>query len=166
MERGLTFTRSSENQPEPDSHYHWLKARERGVIAANPHLEAKITGQKPKPGKPAKPIKLRPIFPQGRFLPRSLSDLIDVVCGQMDLHPEAIRGNGRTRRLVDARSCVAVLAARFAPRNSAQAVDDALLRGSGCCIWYRDRHTTRCKTFPEYAALFDRCLAAVLDGQA
>lgn len=148
------------------SHYAWLKERQARVIAANPHLADKITGRKPAPGKPAEPVKLRPIFPKGRFIPRSLSSLIDFVCQQMDLHPDAITGNGRSRRLVDARSCIAVLASDFAPRNSARGVDSALLRGEGMTTWYRERHRARCELYPEYAALYARCYAAIMKGRS
>lgn len=133
------------------------------VVGANPHLTLKITGKPPAVA--ATPVvKPRPVFARGRYIPRSLSDLIDAVCLMSDIHRDGLTGNGRTRRLVDARSCVAVLAAEFAPRNSYQAVDDALLRGSGCCVWYRDRHEDRLKLYPEYRALYDRCRAAIKRG--
>ena len=150
---------------ESGTHYAWLKAREARVIAANPHLAHRITGQKPPPGKPAEPIVLRPVYPKGRIVPRSLASLIDFVCQQMDLHPAAITGNGRTRRLVDARSCIAVLASDFAPRNSLRGVDTALLRGDGMTRWYRERHKDRCRLYPEYAALYARCYAAIMEGR-
>ena len=141
-----------------------LRERTAAVVAANPHLSKKITGEPAPAGVPPRAIRTRPIFPRGRYIPRSLSELIDAVCALTDIHRDALTGEGRTRRLVDARSCIAVLAAEFAPRNSYQAVDDALLRGSGCCVWYRDRHEDRRKLYPEYAALHDRCRAAIKRG--
>lgn len=142
-----------------------LRERTAAVVAANPHLSVKITGRAALPEVIAA-IQTKPIFPRGRYIPRSLSDLIDAVCLLTDIHRDGLTGNGRTRRLVDARSCVAVLAEEFAPRHSAKAIDDALLRGSGCCVWYRERHEDRRKLYPEYAAMFDRCRAAILRGRA
>lgn len=140
-----------------------LRERTATVVAANPHLTLKITG-KPPLDATSPVVRPRPLFARGRYIPHSLSELIDAVCVLTDIHRDALTGNGRTRRLVDARSCIAVLAAEFAPRNSYQAVDDALLRGSGCCVWYRDRHEDRRKLYPEYAALHDRCRAAIKRG--
>lgn len=140
-----------------------IRERTAAVVAANPHLSKKITGKAPLA--PIPEVRTRPIFPRGRYIPRSLSDLIDAVCALTDIHRDALTGNGRTRRLVDARSCVAVLAAEVAPRHSTYAIDDALLRGRGTTVWHRERHEDRRKLYPEYAAMFDRCRAAVLRGR-
>jgi len=134
-----------------------LLERKARIAAANPHLAEKITGTKPAPGVVLQPIILKPIYEKGRYIPRSLNELVAFVGRQTDLHPDAICGNGRTRRLVDARSCIAVLAKIYAPRLSARAIDDGLLRGHGTCIWYRERHRERLKLYPEYAAMFVRC---------
>lgn len=143
----------------------YLQERQARIVAANPHLAAKITGRTPVAGIPGEPIKIvRQIFPKGRYTPRSLSSLIVLVARMADLHPDAISGNGRSRRLVDARSSVAVLAEMFAPRNSARAVDDALLRGEGSTHWYRERHADRLKAYPEYEALYSRCLTYLSEG--
>lgn len=143
-----------------------LRERTAAVVAANPHLARQITGRAEPVNAPLPEVRTQPIFPRGRYIPHSLSTLIDAVCLLTDIHRDALTGTGRTRRLVDARSCVAVLAADFAPRHSYQVIDDALLRGSGCCVWYRDRHEDRLATFPEYRAMHDRCRAAILRGRA
>jgi hypothetical protein len=143
-----------------------LRARTAAVVAANPHLAAKITGRAEAVVAPLPAIRVQPLFARGRYIPRSLSDLIDAVCLLTDIHRDGLTGHGRTRRLVDARSCVAVLALEFAPRHSEQAIDDGLLRGSGCCAWYRARHEDRRKLYPQYAALFDRCHAAIVRAQS
>lgn len=142
-----------------------LRERAAAVVAANPHLSKKITGIAPPAGARIPAIRTQPIFPRGRYIPRSLSDLIDAVCLLTDIHRDALTGNGRSRRLVDARSCVAVLAAEFASRHSTYAVDDALLRGRGTTVWHRDRHDDRRALYPEYAAMFDRCRAAIQRGR-
>ena len=126
----------------------------------------KITG-KPAPAEVIeRAIETLPIFARGRYIQHSLSGLIDAVCLLTDIHRAALTGNGRTRRLVDARSCVAVLAEEFAPRHSAQAIDDALLRGSGMATWYRGRHNDRLLLFCQYAAVYGRCRAAITRAQS
>lgn len=142
-----------------------FRERTAAVVAANPHLSKKITGKSAPAGTPIPAIRTQPIFPRGRYIPRSLSDLIDAVCLLTDIHRDALTGNGRSRRLVDARSCVAVLAAEFAPRHSTYAVDDALLRGRGMTVWYRERHVDRLQLYSPYAAMFDRCRAAIQRGR-
>ena len=143
-----------------------LRERTAAVVAANPHLAMKLTG-KPVPAEMIeRAIDTLPIFSRGRYIQHSLSGLIDAVCLLTDIHRAALTGNGRTRRLVDARSCVAVLAEEFAPRHSAQAIDEALLRGSGCCVWYRERHDDRLKLFAQYAANYGRCRAAIKRAQS
>ena len=143
-----------------------LRERTAAVIAANPHLAEKLTG-KPLPAAALdRDIQKLPIFSRGRYIQHSLAGLIDAVCRLTDIDRAALTGNGRTRRLVDARSCVAVLAVEFTPRHSAQAIDDALLRGSGCCLWYRERHDDRLKLYPQYAAAYGRCRAAIKRAQS
>jgi len=141
-----------------------LRERTAAVVAANPHLSMRLTG---KPAPVAAPSKTRsqPIFPRGRYIPRSLSNLIDTVCLLTDIHRDALTGNSRTRRLGDARSCVAVLAREFASSHGCKAVDDALLRGSGMTAWYRERHEDRLQLYPEYAAMHDRIRSAIKRGQ-
>ena len=142
-----------------------LRERTAAVVAANPHLALKITA-KPAPAEVLeRAIKTLPIFARGRYIQHSLSGLIDAVCLLTDIHRAALTGNGRTRRLVNARSCVAVLAEEFAPRHSAQAIDEALLRGSGMATWYRSRHNDRLLLFPQYAAVYGRCRAAITRAQ-
>jgi hypothetical protein len=137
--------------------YAELQERRARIAAANPHLALKLTGR-PAPVA-AQPIVIRdrPIPERGRYIPRTLNGLVAFIARQTDLHPDAIYGNGRTRRLVDARSCIAVLAQVYAPRLSAAAIDDGMCRGSGTCIWYRARHLDRLKLYPEYAGMFVRC---------
>lgn len=142
-----------------------LRERTAAVVAANPHLSMRLTGKPAPVDAPVPAIRTQPIFPRGRYIPRSLSDLINAICLLTDIHRDALCGNGRTRRLVDARSCVAVLAEEFAPRQSGYAVDDALLRGRGTTAWYRQRHQDRLKTFPEYASMFGRIRDAMRRGQ-
>ena len=143
-----------------------LRERTAAVVAANPHLAMKITG-KPAPAEVIeRAIETLPIFARGRYIQHSLSGLIDAVCLLTDIHRAALTGNGRTRRLVDARSCDADLAEEFAPRHSAQAIDDALLRGSGMATWYRGRHNDRLLLFCQYAAVYGRCRAAITRAQS
>jgi len=138
--------------------YAELQERRASIARANPHLAEKLTGQKAPPIKVALgPVIVRPFPERGRYIPRTLNGLVAFIGRQTDLHPDAIYGNGRTRRLVDARSCIAVLAQVYAPRLSAAAIDDGMCRGSGTCIWYRARHRDRMKLYPEYAAMFVRC---------
>ena len=138
-------------------HASYLQARTAAVIAANPHLAARITG-KPAPVVEAPPvIRARPIYEKGRYIPRSLAGLTAFVARQSCLHPDAICGNGQTAHIVDARSCIAALAVDFAPRQSAASIDDALLRGSGWTIWTQSRHADRMQARPAYAALYQRC---------
>lgn len=141
-----------------------LRERTAAVVAANPHLSMRLTG-KPAPVAVAPKTRSRAIFERGRYIPRSLSNLIDTVCLLTDIHRDALTGNSRTRRLGDARSCVAVLAREFAPSHGCKAVDDALLRGSGMTAWYRERHEDRLRLYPEYAAMHDRIRAAIKRGQ-
>lgn len=141
-----------------------LRERTAAVVAANPHLALKITGRAEPVDEPLPEIRTQPIFPRGRYIPHSLSNLIDAVCLLAKIDRDALTGHGRNRLLIDARFCVAALAAEFMPRHSYQAIDDALLRGKGCCVWYRERHEDRRKLYPEYAALHDRCRAAILRG--
>ena len=142
-----------------------LRERTAAVVAANPHLAKKLTG-KPVPAEVIeRAIETLPIFARGRYIQHSLSGLIDAVCLLTDIHRAALTGNGRARRLVNARSCVAVLAEEFAPRHSAQAIDEALLRGSGMATWYRSRHNDRLLLFPQYAAVYGRCRAAITRAQ-
>ena len=138
-------------------HASYLQARTAAVIAANPHLAAKLTG-KPAPVV-APPVKAvaRPIYEKGRYIPRSLAGLTAFVARQSCLHPDAICGNGQTAQIVDARSCIAALAVDFAPRQSAASIDDALLRGSGWAIWTQSHHADRMKARPAYAELYTRC---------
>ena len=142
-----------------------LRRRTAAVVAANPHLAEKLTGKPVAAEVLERDIQKLPIFSRGRHIKHSLSGLIDAVCLLTDIHRDGLTGNGRTRRLVDARSCVAVLACEFAPRHSAQAIDDALLRGSGCCVWYRERHDDRLNLYPQYAAAYGRCRAAIKRAQ-
>ena len=141
--------------------YAELQERKARIAAHNPHLAEKLGAPKPKAG--VEPIVVKPIFDKGRYVPMHLASLIAFVATQTDLHPDAITGNGRSRRLVDARSCIAVLAMQFAPRLSARAVDHGLLRGEGTTIWHRARHLDRIKLYPEYGALYARLLAALLE---
>jgi len=142
-------------------HFHFLQEQKARVLKRNPHLAQLITGEKaPTKAHPAK-LVVKPIFPRGRYIPRTIDDLIILVARHSDQHPLAISGNGRTRRLVDARFCIGVLAKDFAPRQSPAAIDDALLRGSGMTIWYRSRHEDRIRLYPEYGVLYERCLLAL-----
>lgn len=99
----------------------------------------------------------RPVFEKGRYSPPSITRLVALVAKHADTSSESIRGNGRVKRLVNARSCVAKLAEEYAPRLAAQAVDDAMLRGRGMTIWYRERHEDRSALYPDYKALYERC---------
>jgi hypothetical protein len=131
--------------------------RER-VLAANPQALQKITGEAP-PRQPAPVLQTKPIFDKGRYIPPSITRLIVLVAKHSDISPDAICGAGRVARLVNARFCVGKLAEEFAPRQPANAVDGAMLRGEGCTVWYRARHADRLKLYPDYSALYERCRA-------
>ena len=145
-------------------HYEMLQARKERVVAANPHLAHKIMGtRRPEvviypAAPPAPPVKT--------YRPPALDGLIEMVAYQIDSSADSIRGLGKQRKLVNARFCIAVLAAEFNPRLSARAVDDALLRGENMTIWYRERHRDRCAMIPGYEALYNRCREAVLARRA
>jgi len=133
------------------------------ILAANPQAYQKITGKAPPPPvrleiKPPR-LEIKPVLERGRYISPSLIKLIDLVARNADISPEAIRGGGRTVRLVNARFCIANLAEKFCPRLSARAIDDGMLRGEGCCMWARGRHQDRLRIYPDYAALYERCLA-------
>ena len=100
--------------------------------------------------------------PVKTYRPPSLGGLIEAVAYQIDASVEAVRGPRRERQLVNARFCIAVLAAEFNPRVSPAAVDAALLRAENMTHWYRERHADRCKLIPGYEALYNRCRHAVL----
>jgi len=146
-------------------HYLYLQERRQRVIAANTDRMSK--GALQKIGavfpvtKPAPALVIRPLFEKGRYIPRSLTDIIATVAKLADMSPEAICGMGRRRHLVDARACIANLAEEFAPQQSELAIDDAMLRGHGMARWYRERHRDRLELFPSYAALYHRCHAAM-----
>lgn len=93
----------------------------------------------------------------------TIARIMDVVCAQTDLGIHNLRGFGQTRRVVNARAVVAVLAEEFAPRLSARAVDDALMRGDGMTIWYRERFQDRCILYPGFRELYWRCRAALVE---
>lgn len=112
----------------------------------------------------ARAPEVHALFDKGRYIPRSLTRIIGLVARHADISPEAICGAGRYTRLVNARFCIGKLAEEFAPRQSARAVDGALLRGEGCTVWYRDRHADRMKLYTDYAALYERCRAELLVG--
>ena len=104
----------------------------------------------------------RPIYEKGRYIPMSLSNIIAVVARIAQTDEAAICGMGRRRGLVDCRFAIANLAEEFAPMQSAAALDDAMLRGTNMCMWYRERHSDRIAAFPEYAALYARCREEML----
>lgn len=138
-----------------------LQQKRADVIAANPQLAERINGKK---AEPLAAIKIKQTFEKGRYIPPSLTGLIELVARLADLHPEAIRGNGKRAALVNARFCVANLAEEFAPRLSCWAIDDGMLRGMGMARWYRERHRDRIELYPEYGALYERCRAELRKG--
>lgn len=102
-------------------------------------------------------LLVHPVFEKGIYIARSITRIIVLVAKQADVSFDSIRGLGRVTRLVNARSCVAKLAEEFAPRLSAGAIDDAMLRGHGMTAWYRARHEDRVKLCPGYSELYERC---------
>ena len=144
-------------------HALYLRERTQRVIAANADRMSKDALQKMGAvfpiTKPAPVLAIRPIFDKGRYIPKSLTDIIATVARLAEISPEAICGMGRRREYVDARSCVANLALRFASHQSELAVDDAMLRGHGMARWYRERHLDRLRLFPSYVELYHRCHA-------
>lgn len=136
------------------------------VLARNPHAHARIMGNAgPKPRLPSVPapiLVVRPTFERGRYVSPTIARLIELVGRHSDVSPESIRGAGRVHRLVNARYCIANLAEEFAPRLSARAVDDNMLRGEGLCLYYRARHRDRLEMYEDYIALYERCRAELL----
>jgi len=132
------------------------------ILAANPQAYQRITGKAPPPVrleiKPPR-LEIKPVLERGRYISPALTKLIALVARNADISPESIRGGGRTVRLVNARFCIAKLAEEFCPRLSGRAIDDGMLRGEGCCLWARGRHQDRLRIYPDYAALYERCLA-------
>lgn len=114
----------------------------------------------------ARAPKSRALFDKGRYIPPSISRLIIVVARHADLSPDAICGEGRNTRVVNARFCIGNLAQEFAPRLTTRAVDDALLRGAGCSAWYRERHLDRMAQYKDYAALYERCRVELLGAES
>lgn len=109
--------------------------------------------------KPRPALVVKPIFEKGRYIPKSLTDIIAVVARLADTTPEAICGSSHRRFLVNARACVANLASEFASHQSDAAIDSAMLRGQGMTRWYRERHADRVAAFPSYGVLYHRCRA-------
>ena len=110
----------------------------------------------PPPPKVARLVQ-HAVYEKGRYIPPSATRIIALVARHADVSPDAIVGGSRVSRLVNCRYAVAKLSEEFAPRLSALAVDSALLRGEGSTLYYRSRHVDRCKLWPEYAALYERC---------
>ena len=102
------------------------------------------------------------VYEKGRYIPPSATRIITLVARHADVSPEAICGAGRITRLVNCRYAIAKLTEEFAPRLSSLQVDSAMLRGEGSTLYYRSRHLDRCKLWPEYAALYERCRAELL----
>lgn len=147
-------------------HYLHVQARAQRVIAANTgRLSAEALQRLGAPtpvSKPRPAVVVRPIFEKGRYIPKSLANIIEIVAKAARLTPAILCGLGKRRHMVDARSCVAVLAEQFAGHQSECAVDDAMLRGHGMTRWYRQRHTDRLALYPQYAALYQRCHAEMV----
>jgi hypothetical protein len=135
------------------------------VLAANPQAHEKIMGFDAyvKPSAP-RPTPAKPTFEMGRYISPRLTRLIELIARHADVSPEAIRGDGRKHRLVNARYCIANIAEEFAPRLSARAIDDGMLRGEGMTLYYRMRHRDRIEMYEDYLALYDRCRAELLSG--
>ncbi len=145
---------------EPIGHYEYLTGRTARVLAANPHLAKKLLGWTPPKATLSRKAEEPP--PLKTYRPPSLNGLIEQVAYQLDVTAEQIRGCRRDRKLVNARSCIAVLAGELHPRLSPTAVDDALLRAENMTHWYRERHPDRCQLVPGYEAFYRRCRADVL----
>lgn len=111
--------------------------------------------------KPARLVQ-HAVYERGRYIPPSATKIITLVARHADVSPEAICGGSRVTRLVNCRYAIAKLTEEFAPRLSALCVDSAMLRGDGSTLYYRSRHEDRCKWWPEYAALYERCRAELL----
>lgn len=137
------------------------------ILAANPQAYARIMGAPPPvplslPPAPEPIVVVQPAFARGRFISATLTRLIELVARHSDISPESIRGSGRVHRLVNARYCIANLAEEFAPRLSARAVDDNMLRGEGMTLYYRMCHRDRLEMYEDYLALYYRCRAELL----
>lgn len=117
-----------------------------------------------KTGKP-QPLKMKPIFPRGRYVPASITEIITLVSKVGGLSFFAIVGEGHKRDVVHARFAIANLTEEFAPKFSCRAVEDAMNRGDGLCAWYRERHRDRMELYPEYISLYEDCRTVLLRKQ-
>ncbi len=91
----------------------------------------------------------------------SLREILDLVCAESGLSLEALQGRGKTVRLANARSCVAVLAARFSNPRSGSAVDRLLSKGDGVSRRLRADHGRRAEAVQSYRLIYARCLSAL-----
>lgn len=120
-----------------------------------------ILASRPRPApRIVEPVVVRRLPPPPTA--KAIGRVIETVSRYSGVSVPAIRGHAQPAKICHARSCIAVLAAEFAPRISLKAVDDAMNRGEGITHYYRGRHNDRCKLFPEYAALYRACRASLL----
>lgn len=145
---------------DDSGHFQYVRDRNERYAAFNGHRMShsalkRVFAQKPSP-RPKQARQSDPA-PWRRFSPKSFEIVSLAVQRVANVTREGILGTRQNRELVDARFCIAVLACEFAPHLSAAAIDEAMLRGSGCAIWYRARHLDRIKLYPEYGELHARC---------
>ncbi|MBS0219164.1 MAG: hypothetical protein JSR91_00330 [Proteobacteria bacterium] len=135
--------------------------RERIIAANTPRMSgaalARIAPRKAVATRQA--VKAHAVYEKGRYIPPLITRLMALVAHHASVSVEAITGFSRRRTLIDARFCIANLAEEFAPRLSDRAIDDAMLRGVGCCAWYRNRHRDRLERYPSYRRLHAACRA-------
>jgi hypothetical protein len=96
------------------------------------------------------------------YSPREkIAHLMGEVCRLAGIGVVDLRGTRQRVSLVNARSCIAVLAEEFYPQAPADTVGDVMLRGKGWTQWARGRHVDRLALYPEYKQIVDYCRANI-----
>lgn len=150
------------NLAQPIGHRDLLIA-EREAILANVSAahRRRIVGDR-KPLDAPQPIFHATVYLRGRYIPKPLSDIIELVSDVSGLRFIDICNASRKREIAHARSAVSNLAEEFVRFLSAQSVDAALNQGDGLCAWYRERHRDRLEAYEDYLVLHETCRAVLL----
>lgn len=150
------------NLAQPLGHRDLLIA-EREAILANVSAahRRRIVGDR-KPLDAPQPIFHATVYLRGRYIPKPLSDIIELAAEVGGMQFMDICNRGRKREIAHARSAVSNLAEEFVRSLSAQSVDAALNQGDGLCAWYRERHRDRLEAYEDYLVLHETCRAVLL----
>lgn len=87
------------------------------------------------------------------------------VCAVAGISVEALRGQRQANRIVNCRSCVALLVIEFHPKVSLASIEREMNRGVGLVSWYQARHAERLNLYPHYKQLYDYCRILMLREQ-